>query len=60
MLKQRVCCDVMQDNIDSRTVQMYDELRVGIFDDFSERVVEIDYCPWCGRRIFFDRIWEEE
>lgn len=60
MLRQRVCCDVMQDEIDSGTVRMYDELRVGVFNGSDKRVVEIDYCPWCGRKIFFDRVWDEE
>lgn len=58
MLKQRVCCDTMQENIDCDIVQIKDQIRVRIM--FGDKwVTEIDYCPWCGRKIMFDRMWEE-
>lgn len=57
-LKLRMCCDEMEDYYNHGTVMIYDRIRVGIFTD-GRRVIDLDYCPWCGRKIFMDRMWED-
>lgn len=47
----------MEYNVLNEYVRVYDDIRVGIF--LGGFHMDIDYCPWCGRKIFLDRVWEE-
>ena len=66
MWEMRVCCDRMGDELGTpgNGVLVTDEPRALLTygDRLTGRVLvcDMDYCPWCGRKIRFHRREEEE
>ena len=54
-MKIKICCKEMESYIDSLYIELheYDDKREVVIDTalYDENEVEIDYCPFCGKKI---------
>ena len=53
--KIKICCGQMESYIDNGYIELheYDDKREVVIDTalYDENEVEIDYCPFCGKKI---------
>jgi hypothetical protein len=54
--KIKICCEMMKDYI-NHTVKVFNGHAVLDSAIYEENPIDIDYCPWCGKKIEYKHVY---